>query len=263
MIVLQWIQAEFIKLKYPPILWLCGSVLLAVFGIVFAAHILDINTVAALGINPWKRIGMAGRGIFVIFMSIPFIALLVSAAVYIEQQSNAWKYQYTIPRRRAIPFYTKLIVLQLCILLMLFFLCLGLLLSGYVLAFFLPELEFHYYTPPFLEFPATLWHAYLALMGVLGIQYFLSYRFEGFLIPATIGIIGFIIAFILSTMNSPLAIYFPYCYPFIVQDYDMFLMDKTGVVDYGWINTAQIYSLGCFAFFVLLGHLIEVRKNVV
>ncbi len=260
---LRWIQAEFIKLKYPPILWLCASVLFAVLGIIFAAHIIDINTTAALGINPWKRIAMAGRGIFVIFMLIPFISLLVSAAVYIEQQSNAWKYQYTIPRRRSVPFYSKLIALQLCILLTMFILSIDLLISGYVLAFFLPELEFNYFSPPLLDFLKTLWHAYLAAMGILGIQYFLSYRFKGFLIPATLGIIGFVISFIMSTMNTPLAIYFPYCYPAIVQDYDMFLTDKAGMVDYGWINNVEIYSLCCFAFFVLLGHLIEVRKNVV
>jgi len=260
---LQWIQAEFIKLKYPPILWLCASILFAVLGIVFAAHIIDINTTAALGINPWGRIGMAGRGVFVVFMLIPFIALLVSAAVFVEQQSNAWKYQYTIPKRRSVPFYAKLIALLLCIALTMFALCIGLLLSGYVLDYFLPELGFSYHSPPILDFLKTLWHAYLAAMGVLGIQYFLSYRFKGFLIPSTLGIIGFIVGFILSTMNSPLALYVPYCYPDIVQDYAMFVTDKAGMVDYGWINNVEIYSLCCFAFFVLLANIVEVKKNVV
>lgn len=256
------IQSESIKLKYLPIFWLCGFVLFAVLGILIAASWTDGGSIAMLGTNPWGRISIVVTEMFSVFMAIPLIVLLVSAGVYIEHQSNAWKYQYTAPMSRAVPYYGKLVALLLVLVVVTIGLCAGWILCGYILDAFFPEMEFTYYAPPIADYWSTLMHTFLALLSVFALQYFLSYRFKGFLIPASLGIICFVIGIILGISGNPLAIYFPYSHPIMVQEYAMFRIDRTPVVDYGWVNNVQIFSFLYFVFFIAVGHLVEVRRNV-
>ncbi len=260
--LIRLIQAEFIKLKYPPIYWLCGFVLFTVLTIIFLSHFVDVDSVASLGKNPWKKIGNAGRAIFSVFMGIPFIVLLISASVYIEHQSNTWKYQYTAPMSRSMPFYGKLLALLLVVIVVIMGLSIGLLVCGYLLDYFMPEMEFGYHTPMYLDFLTKMLHTFLSFLGVFAVQYFLSFRFKGFLIPASIGVVGFVVGIIFGSMDNPLALYFPYTYPAISQNHGLFLIERIPIVDYGGINNVEIHSLLYFAFFIALGNFIEIKKNV-
>ncbi len=263
MFLIRSIQAELIKLKYLPILWLCATVVFAILLVVFTSHYIDVNSVATLGRSPWLKIKTASAAIFSVFMIIPFVVLFISAAVYIEHQAKGWKQQYTVSTSRAAVFFSKLLSLLLVILITLFILIIGLIACAYLLNFLLPELEFNYYKIPIFIFFKTLAHTFLATLGVIGIQYFLSLRFKGFLIPAGFGIVAFIIGIILGSVNNPLAVYYPYSYPIIAQDYGMFIRDKIGVVEYGWINNVEMYSILIFLVFILFACILETRKNVI
>ena len=259
---LKSIQAELIKLKFPPILWLMGFSLCSVLGIVFISHILDINNIVALGKNPWSKVWKAGVGIFSIFIANPFVIMLISAAVFIEHQSNTWKYLYTTPKNRSHLFYAKLAAIILFIIGTISILSLGLLLCGYLLNFIFPEIEFSYYTPPILQLIGQFIHTVLSLLGVIGIHYFLSHRFKGFLVPASFGVIAFIVGIIIGALNKPIALYYPYAYPIVGQEHNMFRTNNVGIVDYGWVNNVEFFSILYFVFFIVLANVLEVRKQV-
>lgn len=261
MTILRYIGAEFIKLRYLPIVWLSGVVVFAVLLIVFSAHFIDVNSIS-FDVDPWRRTLVACRGIFSVFMAIPFVVLLISAALYVEHQSNAWKYQYTVPTNRMIIVLSKLITILLWVITTIFLLTLGLILVGYVLDAFLPEYEFAYYRIPYLIFVERLSHNFVSLLGVIGIQYFLSFRFKGFLIPASIGIVAFLSGLILGSTNNAAALYYPYSYPIIVDDMGMFKLDKVGIVEYGMLNNVEVYSIIVFLIFVGITCVLEQRRNI-
>lgn len=261
MTFVKYINAEFIKLKYLPSMWLSGAVVMAVLTIIFAAHMLDVNAID-LNVDPWRKTLVACKGIFSTFMAIPFTVLFVSAALYIEHQSNAWKYQYTIPASRVLVVLAKLTAILLWLILTIILLTLGLILVGYLLNYFLPEYEFSYYKIPYFHFLESMSHIFIALLGVIGIQYFLSFRFKGFLIPASIGIVAFLCGMILGSINNKMALYFPYSYPVIVKDHGMFATDKINIREFGWLNNVEIYSIIVFVFFIGLTCFLERKRNI-
>lgn len=256
------ISAELTKLKYAPIFWLCLLVVLFVNGVVFAASFLDSNGVIQLGKNPWSLHMRACLGIFGVFMFTPFVVMLISTAVFIENHAKGWKYLYATPRVRTSIFYAKLISILFTIVLVILGVIAVNLLTGYILDFILPELEFRHYSMRLFAFLPSYVHVFISLLGVIGIQYFISLRFKGFLIPMSFGIIAYIMGFIIGTTNKPFVLYSPYSYPSIVKDYQMFTIDKIGVNHDYWLSNVEIYSIIIFVVFVGLANILEVRKNV-
>lgn len=256
------IKAELVKLKYPPIIWLIGFVLIAVIAIVFAAHFIDVNRTAALGQNPWDKYRVAVTAIFSVFIAVPFIVLLISAGVFLDHQYAIWKFQYTVPMKRGAIFFSKLFAILALILMTFAGLVLGVILCAYFLDLLLPELEFRYYPMVLINLLEKLGHTFVALLGIIGIQYFLSLRFKGFLVPASFGVVAFVVGLILGTINNPISAYFPYSYPTIVQNHNMFNTDQVGIVDYGFFNSIELHSILYFVFFVFLAKILEDRRQV-
>ena len=257
------LRAEFIKLKYPPIFWLTSVVLFVMMVILFASHYLDVNAVAKLGDNPWRKMIVATNGIFFIFMAIPFVVLLVGAAIYVEHQANAWKYLYVTPKHRISIILVKLLTLLFWILITVVGLSICMILCGFLLNHFLPELEFNYFPILFSRMWTVFAHSLISLLGVFGIQFFLSLRFKGFLLPVCLGVIGFVVGIIIGSLNSPLAKFYPYSYPLVVKNVEMFRTDKIGIIEYGWINSIELSSMACFFFFVSLALFLESRRGVI
>lgn len=256
------ISAELSKLRYAPILWLCIFVLLMVTGIIFAASYMDQGNIVQLGKNPWSRHMTAGLGILGVFMLVPFTIMLVSTSVFIENHSRGWKYVYSTPRSRSHIFYAKLIAIFIVIILITCVIFLLNILCAYLLDFLLPEIEFRYHEMLLSQILPSYAHVLISILGIIGIQYFLSLRFKGFLVPMSFGIIAFIVGIIVGSLNKPLALYYPYSFPNIVRDYHMFTIDEIGVVQHGWLNNVEIHSIIVFVFFIVLGNILELRKDV-
>ncbi len=256
------ITAELLKLKYAPIIWLCFSVVLIITAIISAAATLDQASMVQLGKNPWPRHLGACLGILSVFMVVPFTVMLVSTSVFIENHSKGWKYIYSTPRRRSLVFYSKLMAILKIIVWVILSLIVVNVLSGFIIDLFIPEIEFKYYEVGVLSILPSYFHLMMALLGIIGIQYFLSLRFKGFLVPMSIGIIAYIVAFIIGTLNKPMALYYPYCYPSIYKDHSMFSIDKIGVTNEHFLSNVEIHSIFVFLFFIGLAHVLEIRKNV-
>ena len=184
--MIKYIQAEFIKLKFPPILWLIGATVLSISILIFFAHYNDVESMSAIGKNPWHKIWDASIGIFSIFMNVPFLILLISAAIFIENHNNTWKYQYTAPVTRVMVIFTKLISIVLLIILTYGLLAFCIFCVAYFLNFIFPETEFTFYPIHFSEYSNKAILTLINSLGIIGIQFFLCMRFKGFLVPAAI-----------------------------------------------------------------------------
>lgn len=260
--MIKYIQAEFIKLRYPPILWLTGATVMSISLLIFFAHYNDVESVAVLGKNPWIKLWNAAIGIFSVFMKIPFLVLLISAAIFIESHNNTWKYQYCAPVSRIKILSFKLLSILIIVVFTYLLLAIGMFGVAYFLNFFLPETEFAYYSIHFSTYTSASLYTLINSLGIIGLQFFLSVRFKGFLVPAVIGIVAFIIGLIVGITNTPVSHYFPYAYPLIGQDFNMFTIDNIGIVDWEWINSIQICSIATFLIFISLGVLSENRRFV-
>lgn len=259
---IKYLHAELIKLKYLPIFWLVALVVFSVVAIVLLAHILDSSNITQLGRNPWNKLFFAGHSILSVFLIIPFIFLFISAAVYIEHQSNAWKFQYTSPTSRTSIFFAKLTSYISIIILVFFLVMLSLICCGYILSSIYPEMEFNYFPIYIFDQIGIASHGFLSVLGIIGIHYFLSLRFKGFLIPASIGVIGFIAGLIMGTLNRSFVLYFPYSYPVIYKDHSMFKIDRINIIDFGLINNVELFSILTFIVFVLLALFLERKKQI-
>ena len=260
--IIKYIQAELIKLKYPPILWLITGSVMSISLLVFFAHYNDLESISAIGKNPWIKLWEAMIGIFSIFMTVPFLVLLISAAIFIENQNNTWKFQFTTPVSRIKIMITKLISIILIIIFTYYLLTIVTYIIAFLLNYLFPELEFSFYPIHFSSFANLAFLTFVNSLGVIGIQFYLSLRFRGFLVPASLGIVAFIIGLILGVTNTPVSHYFPYSYPLIGQDFNMFTIDQIGISDFGWINSIQICSIATFIIFVIIGLYNENKRLV-
>lgn len=260
--VINSISAEFIKLKYAPIFSLIAFSLFVVGAIVFFASYMGVNDSVRMGQNPWPRNLNAGLAIFSIFILIPFVVMFVSTGVFVENQARGWKSIYATPNKRSSIFFSKLLSLLLGIFMLAITMMFLTVIVTYVIDFLLPEYEYRYYKPDLKSLFGGFVHAYISILGVIGIQYFISLRVKGFLIPMSFGVLMFVVGFIVSTTDKPLALYSPYSYPGIVKDHNMFTIGKIGVTHDYWLSNVEVYSIALFILFVGLANILEVRKNV-
>lgn len=255
-------RAELIKLRRSPVWYILAlCILLTAIG-VFVAHLMDAHNMVRLNYDPWQRYFRASTAIFNLFISVPYVVLLVSAVVFIEQRASAWKYLYTLPKTRGQLYFSKLTMILFLYLFSIVMLVLGLVLSGYVLDFFRPEYEFNYYSPDFSELGKQFGHFFIGSLGLMAWQYWLSLQFKNILVPLGLGVLGFVFALIMSVTGQTLTLYIPYAIPMIVQDLDMFRSEYITDSFIPGLKNVELYSLLYFLIFSLLGYWIERRRNV-
>lgn len=256
------LSTEFRKLKNTPVVYLVGCCILFVITVITLAHILDIANTAIIGVNPWNRLLATGFGLFSFFVAVPFVVFLITAVTYVEQRANSWKLLYTMPISRGNFYFSKLFVILIIVISAAVLLVCALLLVGLILSCFYPELEFTYYQPNISELSHSLIHSLVAVLGVLGIHYFLSLWLKNFIASMSIGIVGYILAFILASTNTKFVLFLPYSYVMIVKDFGIMKNEfPKELFNSGFMNV-EFYSLGCFLVFICLGYILERKRNV-
>ena len=256
------IQSELLKLKYPPIIWMVCFIIAIALAIVFSAHLIDINRAVTLGASPWIRLNGAVEATFSIFIGVPFIILLVSSAVHVEHQNNGFKQLYTLPKNRELFLLYKLFAILLILVLTILMLIVGQIVSGYVLNIIFPETEFSYYSIPIFSMIKSYCYTSISFLGVIGVQFFLSIRFKGFLLPTSIGIIAYIIGLILSSINNWMSTYFPYSFSAVARNREMVDTSALNIDQSAYLNIVEIRSIALLIVFILLCLLTERNKNI-
>lgn len=259
---LDHITAEFIKLKRTPIPLFMLFCCCFVGFITFASHAMDVHNTARVGVDPWIRYFKGSMSIYSIFVLTPFIILLVSAKAFIEQRANAYKYLYSNPIKRGHIYFYKLFMILFLLLVMVLLSTIILVGLSFILEMRYPEFEFSYHSIGIANFFKMNMHSLIASLGIVGIQFFLCMNSKNFMIPLGIGIFGFVLGFILMVTASKYSAYLPYEYPMIVKDFGMVNFPHRSESFISGINNLQLNSIICFVFFVILGYIFEIKKNI-
>ncbi|MFK7775835.1 MAG: ABC transporter permease [Saprospiraceae bacterium] len=256
----QSIIAEWYKIKNTPIIWLVILAGIITSIIVSAVYMINVIGVVELDVNPWEsflNISFAANSIFIM---LPFMILMITYICHLEIQSNGWKFLYTLPIKRAEIYLSKLFVIVLLFLIALgiyFFVAIA---SAYLVDFLYPEFEFRYYTPNLREFLENIFKLFLSLLGVIGFQYWLSLQSKNFILPIGIGLVGFIIGFLIFASNSHYGQYFPFSFPMFIKKFKI-VKDSGGSAD-TWYQVSGTISVLVFLGFTILGVFQNRKKDI-
>lgn len=256
------LNAEFLKLRGTPMLWLtlAGGIFIA--GFLFLIYAFNAEKFTSKPVNPWIMYWDVSFMLTAILVLVPFVILIASAIVYPEHDMNTWKYVYTLPLKKYNFYFSKLLVILILIGLTFLVFFTALIIGAYLLNLLFPAYQFDQYPTGIPDFTARLGHAYLSILGIVAIHYWFSIRWKSFILPIGIGLLGFIIAIFLMffAQRYDLATFIPYAYPLMAGA--EFGTESIGLDRVGWFLPVEFYSIAWFIVFSILGFYEENRRNV-
>jgi len=185
------------------------------------------------------------------FMMLPlYVIILCSLITFQEHRSGSWINLMSLPLTRWQLYWGKQVYILLHFMAAHLLFVFGMLLAGFLIGLLFPAsglLDL----PPFRLIASLATYTILSILGLLAFHAWVSWRFSHFIIPLTIGIIGFVLAAILGP-EWPGAVGFWYATPIV------YMPDWRGVVAYGsWAGIGIHYwaSLLWFGVFTLIGYL--------
>ncbi|MES3017486.1 MAG: ABC transporter permease [Bacteroidota bacterium] len=186
------------------------------------------------------------------FLMFPlFIILSCTLLPQIEYKNNAWKQVLASPQPKWMIFVSKFLIVQLLILVFLFTDLLMMFLGAVLLHFIEPDLNVLNQPVDVKEIFKLRAIAYVALLPISALQFWLGWRIKNFITPIGIGIALWITGTILVIeLKAGFALYFPYSYHVIAN------LTKTvpGTGNYFW------YALAYAGLFLLAGFF-DFRRN--
>ncbi len=142
-----------------------------------------------------------------------FIILICTLLPHIEYKANAWKQVFASPQSRANVFFAKFISVNILMLMFLAATHFFMLLAAVALHFMHPGL--HLFEQPLngSALIANAANAYVLLLALCTIQFWMGLHFKNFIVPIGIGIALWLIGTIMALQdNSTLVYYFPYSF---------------------------------------------------
>ncbi len=251
------IKNEILKLKNTFAFWL--SIISALFipAIFFLYYFLKYKSlIPASGVNPWEKF-MVDQIMSAAPFLIPFfIILITSLIVQVEHKSSAMKHLFSLPVPKWSIYFGKLFVSIGLILLtyMLFFL--AMLMVGGIVGLIHEELNFLSYFPNYQKPLQLLFRSFIAVLGILGLQFLLSFRIKNFIIPLGIGMVLVITGLIVYKAKESL--YFPYTYNML----SLLPIRNEEASIVLWFPKVSILSVFYFLIFSILGFLSIKRMNI-
>ena len=246
------IKNEFIKLKRTFAFWLT-IISAIIFPILFfiAYFVKHETNTPEIGINPWDKFMTIQIENSIPFFIPMFIVLITSLIMQLEHKSLGLKHLFALPIPKWSVYYGKLTIVIFAIITTYVYYYIAILLTGALLGFIHPDLAFLNFQPEHLKFIKILLTSFVASLGIIGIQLWLSFRFINFVVPLGLGMFLAIIGIIIS--QAPQSIYFPYSFSVL----SVSLVDKMPIT-FGFSSVA-LFSIICFLTTSILGY-IDIKK---
>lgn len=202
---------ELIKLKRTFAFWLTIISALLFPLLFFIAYALRHEAlVPEIGVNPWAKFMTTQIENSIPFFIPIFIVLITGLIMQIEHKSLGIKHLFALPIPKWSVYFGKLSIVILAIITTYVYYYMAVLCSGLVLGLMYPDLEFLSFRPEHLRYINILITSFVASLAIIGIQFWLSFRFKNFITPLGVGMFLAIIGIIIS--QAPQSIYFPYSF---------------------------------------------------
>lgn len=206
------------------------------------------------GVNPWEQFITSQVQSFIPFFIPMFIVLIASLIMQIEHKSLGLKYVFTQPVPKWSIYFGKLTIVIFAILTTFVLHYVAIVLSGIVLGLIHSDLPFLNFQPDHLKNVKLLSNSFIACLGIIGIQFWLSFRFKNFIFPLGFGIFLAIIGVLIAQV--PEAIYFPYSFS---------VLSVSGAVTIPLIfgvSSVTVFSISCFVITSVLGYVDIKKRNI-
>jgi hypothetical protein len=184
------------------------------------------------------------------FMMLPlYVIILCSLITFQEHRSGSWMNLLSLPLTRWQLYSAKQVYTLLHFVAAHLLFIVSMLLAGLLIGLFYPASGLLAF-PPLGLIALLAAYTILSILGLLAFHAWISWRFSHFIIPLTIGIIGFVLAALLGP-EWPGAVGFWYATPIV------YMPEWRGLVEYeSWGGLGLHYgaSLFWFGFFTLIGY---------
>lgn len=249
MIRVIWISiwTEMIKTKGSFILWLSLVGTLANVALFFLQHafgladLLPIHS-EATGWTAYIENHYAG----IAFMMLPlYVIILASLVTFLEHRTNTWVQLYTLPFPPWAYYAGKLLYTLLHFVAAHLLYIIGFLLSGALLSLIKGDMG-GFDLSHLLLIGQLAGQTIVSILALLAWQFWISWRFRHFIIPLTIGILGFVGTTLVGA-SWPYHIFNPYAYPV------SFMPAHLGLADISHWATGLNWPFVSAVLFLLLG----------
>lgn len=249
------VKNELIKLKRTFAFWLTIISALIIPLLFFIVYMVKHEKlIPDAGVNPWDRYLVDQVRNSIPFLVPMFIVLITSLIIQVEHKSSGIKHLFALPIPKWGVYFSKLSIVLFSIIITYVYFFLAILLFGTLLGVFHPDLGFLDFQPDYLKYIKMLGLSFVASLGIVGIQFWLSFRFKNFIVPLGIGMTLVIVGLIAS--RAPEAIYFPYAYNVL-----NFSLGDNVPQTFG-ISSVTVYSILCFIITAILGYIDIKRLNI-
>ena len=202
--------------------------------------------------NPWPAFVLNHyRGLN--FMLLPlFVVILASLVAYQEHRNGMWKHLFVQTVHRREVYLAKLAYTLLLFAAAHLLFVATMLLAGALLGLLRPATGLLSHAPDLGQIGLLYVRTILSILGLLGLQYWISIRFSVFLVPLTVGIIGYVGTTLL--IGAPWAVFNPYAFPTLyLAEYERGTTGFTAI---------DAYSALYFVGFTILGLLDFQRREI-
>lgn len=251
------LRSEFYKSRKTLAFWAAILLPLVICGLIASGTFFQAEKILQRNYPPnvlWLNYAGAALGIMGSLI-LPFYVIFMAFSVNnIEHKNDTWKTLFAQPLNKFSIYAAKYLFAVLLI-----FICLVLFLlltygSGLLLHALEPRLKFDAYSPWTLLSRLYL-KLFLASLGILSLQFFISLVWADFLKPMGFGFIGLISGLITASKGWEYAYTIPYAHPVMALS-----LKKPGPVA---IFTQEIYSSLTYAVvFFVIGYFIVAKKSI-
>jgi lantibiotic transport system permease protein len=245
------VKAELIKTKRSASFWLSliGSAILP--GIFFLVYTLrpDRNY-AHFKVRPWDIHFMQGWQAYSAFLLPMFVILICSLIPQIEYKNNAWKQVFASPQSIGNIFLSKYIAIIIAVAFLFLMFNVFMLLAAIIPNLFYPKYTFLESAIDWVYLLKLNIKTFIALLGLISIQYWLGLRFKNFIVPIGIGLGVLVVSLILFEFRWEHIYKMPYALPVVTMG-GMRELKEGGP----FLQNHELNSIGFFIFFSLLAFL--------
>ncbi len=252
------IKAEMLKSKRSLAVWLslAGTIANAVTFFLLSWFDLGAHTMPRSG-SAWEAY-ILNHYEGIAFMMLPlFVIILATLLTFMEHRAGTWTSIMSLPITRTNIYLSKLIFGLLLFVAAHLLFVIGMLFTGLLTGLLNEQFKLSLFDFPMIMVLQLIFKTCISVLALFALHLWISVRFKYFIIPLTIGIIGFVLTTLL-TPAFPFQWVNPYAYPI------SFMPDYNGAIQleaWGWWSSHDVMSIVLGLFFTVVG-VVEVRKFV-
>jgi hypothetical protein len=247
------LSVETIKCRRTLVLWLAAGAPFFMVFLFFNVFLFKGHELVKPGENPWLPFQMQIMQVWALLFFPLYISLQSALYNGIEHQANTWKYVYSLAVPKWSVYGSKFTLFTALIALTMILLFGFTQAAGMLLDWLQPSLGFGRYTA-YDQNARECFTMFMAALGITAIQFYVSFRFRNFILPAGLGLLMSVTTPVLMKMGWEHVNKFPYAWPMISW--------FKGRTEPAFLPQEVYLSLAFFALVAITGYFETARRNV-